>query len=85
MSARSNPVRATKKAVAAAAHAVADAVSPDRVPGVPGSEPPSPVEPTAPRDPLPPKPDQREPAPFSPTGKDTGAPPAARAPATGRR
>ncbi|MGJ7440327.1 catalase [Aquipuribacter sp. MA13-6] len=79
MSARKNPVRATKDAVAAAAHAVADAVTPPHVPGVPSSEPPSLEEPTTPRDPLPPKPDQREPAPFSPTGKDTGAPPTARA------
>ncbi|WP_320777767.1 catalase [Streptomyces sp. CRN 30] len=51
----------------------------DGVPGVPGSEPPTVAEPTEPREPLPPKPDQGAPATGTATGRQTGAPPTARA------
>ncbi|MFP5346282.1 MAG: catalase [Actinomycetes bacterium] len=68
-----------KDAVAQAAEGVQDAVAGIRIPGAPGSEPPSLEEPTEPRDPLPPKPDQQGVAPFSPTGNDDPAAPDARA------
>ena len=47
------------------------------VPGVPGSEAPSPQETTEPRGPLAPKPDQAGPQTRTPTGAVTGAPPEA--------
>ncbi|NUT99919.1 MAG: catalase [Saccharothrix sp.] len=45
-----------------------------KIPGVPGSQPPTVAEPTEPREPLPPKPDQDAPETVSPTGAVTGAP-----------
>ncbi|NJQ02697.1 catalase [Streptomyces zingiberis] len=50
---------------------------PAPIPGRPSSEEPQLQEPTEPREPLPPKPGQSGPEPVSPTGRPTGADPAA--------
>lgn len=47
----------------------------DKVPGAPGSAPPSVDEPTEPHGPLPPKPEHGTPETRTPTGADTGVPP----------
>ena len=76
--AAASAAHAAKDAVAGVARSVQDAAGGIRIPGAPGSEPPTVAEPTEPRDPLPPKPEQQAPATVSPTGRDTGAPADAR-------
>ncbi|MDG4825619.1 catalase [Asanoa sp. WMMD1127] len=63
-----------KGAVEAAASKVAEILT-DKVPGAPGSEPPTVDEPTAPRDPLPPKHEHGTPENRTPTGAEYGSPP----------
>ena len=70
---------AAKDTAKEVAEGVKDAVTGVTIPGSPTTEPPTVEEPTEPRGPLPPKREQRAPAPYSPTGKDTGAPDDARA------
>ena len=55
-----------------------DLTAPDDIviPGAPAPVPPTLAEPTEPIDPLPPKPDQTGPETVSPTGAETGLPPA---------
>jgi catalase len=72
----SKAARAVKQVAEKAAEKVAEALQP-KIPGAPGSEPPSLEQPTQPRDPLPPKPDQGSPETVTPTGAETGAPPTA--------
>jgi catalase len=59
-----------------AVNAVTNDKKPD-VPGSPGSGTPTVEEPTEPREPLPPSPEQGQPDTRTPTGAETGAPPAA--------
>lgn len=77
-----NPKDAAKETLAKVLEGLATKVrkpSGQRIPGAPGSEPPTVEEPTQPREPLPPKPDQAAPDVRTATGVGTGRKPEARA------
>src|SRR5690242_11092214 len=74
-----NPLEAAEQVVDAVKDAVKGDGAGKRIPGVPGSEPPSVEQPVTPREPLPPKADQDAPATVTASGIPTGAPDTARA------
>jgi catalase len=70
------PAKLVKDALAKAVEKVAELTRP-AIPGAPAAEPPSLEPPSRPQGPLPAKPDQAGPDTVTPTGAQTGVPPAA--------